>query len=154
VKRSGISRKPGKGLARGDGLKRTGALGANPEKVREWLQRSAGKAHTNRRRATPRDAVRAARVRSQGCCVQCGAPETNPRRWPHHPHHVFPVRAAFDSFPELEGEPANIILLCPGCHDNHERAHRRVPLAKLPPETVALAVGHPDRQRYLERTYQ
>ena len=124
---------------------------ANPEKVRQWKEKSAKTAAQNRRDPTPRSAVEVARERYHGRCVMCDKPEAS--SWPHHPHHVFPVRAAFDSFPELEGEPANLILLCPGCHDNHERRHVRVPRAKLPACTIALAVGHPDRERYLVKTY-
>lgn len=145
-KRTAFKRKAdAKGLERGSGPT------ANPELVRQWIQKSRKSANDNKRAPTPREVVETARVRSGGKCVMCGKPEQV--RWPHHPHHVFPVRAAFDSFPELEGEPANVILLCPGCHDNHERAHARVPRAKLPPETVALAEGHPDRQLYLNKTY-
>lgn len=161
LKRTGIERHPerGNGLARGDGLERTGGLERgpgptiNPDNVRAWLNRSRKTAHANRRRATPREAVEAARVRSKGRCIVCGAKEQDPRRWPHHPHHVFPVGGTITPFPELEGEPWNIVLLCPGCHDNHERAHVRIPRAKLPPETIALAAGIPAREIYLEDTY-
>lgn len=147
----GPKRTPFKRKEGAKGLERTDGLAPNPEKVREWMQKSRKSANANRRAPTPREVVEAARARSLGKCVMCGEPEQ--ARWPHHPHHVFPVRAAFDSFPELEAEPDNIILLCPGCHDNHERAHARVPRAKLPSATIALAVGYPDRQRYLNKTY-
>lgn len=145
-KRTAFKRKPdAKGLERGSGPT------PDPDKVREWMQKSRKSANDNRRVPTPREVVEIARVRSLGRCVMCNEPEQP--GWPHHPHHVFPVRAAFDSFPELEGESDNVILLCPGCHDNHERAHVRVPRTKLPPATIALAVGHVDRQVYLEATY-
>lgn len=161
MKRSGFKKKPGaKGLERTEfkrkpdakGLERGGGPSPNPERVREWIQKSRKTSHENRRTPTPREVVEAARVRSRSRCVVCGTKEQS-TDWPHHPHHVFPVNGPLHSWPELWDEPANIILLCPGCHDNHERAHKRVPRAKLPPETIALAVGHVDRQIYLEDTY-
>lgn len=161
LKRSGFKRNPdGKGLQRTEfkrnpdakGLERGGGPKVDPEQVREWIQKSRKTSHANRRAPTPREVVEIARNRSLGRCTMCGKPENLPQ-WPHHPHHVFPVRAAIISFPELEAESANLILLCPGCHDNHERAHKRVPRSKLPTETLALAVGNPTRQIYLEQTY-
>lgn len=161
MKRSGIKPKPGgKGLQRTEfkrkpdakGLERGSGPNADPERVREWISKSRKTAHSNKRAPTPREVVDAARVRSKNRCVVCNKPEQS-AEWPHHPHHVFPVRGPLHSWPELEKVVANVILLCPGCHDNHERAHVRVPRAKLPSETIDLATGHTDRQIYLEATY-
>jgi hypothetical protein len=162
MKRSGFKRKPdGQGLKRDPekGLKRSElksgdgyqGLRPNPDRVREWMRKSATTSRANRREPTPREVVEEARMRSRGRCVVCGAAEKP--GWLHHPHHVFPVRATLISFPELEKVADNVILLCPGCHDNHERAHIRVPRSKLPAATIALAEGHPERVRYLEDTY-
>jgi hypothetical protein len=140
-------------LKRGDkpSLKRSEGLRPNPELVREWMRKSATTTRANRRAATPKDVVEAAMERSQSRCIICG--RSGSANWSLQPHHVFPVAAPMDSFPELEAVAANVVMLCPGCHDAHERAMVRIPRGKLPRETLELAHGHSKRQLYLDRTY-
>lgn len=117
------------------------------------------------RRKIPIAVRNAVKARSHGRCVVClhrlaAAGVLNRERASRvaQLHHVWPVRL----FPELEVEPWNLVGLCVGCHDEHERAHRRVPRDALPSETIALSQwpGAPAdpavygvRLSYLERTY-
>jgi 5-methylcytosine-specific restriction endonuclease McrA len=73
-----------------------------------------------KRRPVPRHIRRAVFARSNGLCVVCGGRAA-------HLHHVLPVQR----WPEHEHEPRNMVAVCPGCHDNHERAHRRIRRGEL-----------------------
>lgn len=67
-------------------------------------------------------------------------------------HHVFPRQR----WPQLIKVAANLIGVCPGCHDEHERAHRRIPLAALPACVFDLVDADPEADRlllYLDATY-
>lgn len=66
---------------------------------------------------------------SRGRCVRCGTRRALQR------HHVLPVAR----WPQYETEALNMVLACAGCHDEHERAHRRLRLDELPPAVVAFA---------------
>jgi hypothetical protein len=92
-------------------------------------------------------------LRSLGRCVMCGRRESEVGRL--DPHHVLPVQkgSALIGWPELASVEANVIMLCRGCHDDHERVNNRIPRSKLSPETLALAAGHPDREAYLQKYY-
>lgn len=107
------------------------------------LRRTARK-----RRAKIPTAVRArVKARSRGKCIAC---DTYPPAPIDQLHHVLPVR----DFPELEWTEDNLVGVCVGCHDEHERAHRRIPWRRLPPcarelvDKVGVAA-----QVYAERTY-
>lgn len=96
----------------------------------------------------------AALARSEGLCVVCvhdmrrrgqllaGACRATQL------HHVFPKA----KWPDLAKLVENLIGVCPGCHADHENAHRRIPLAALPESTIALAEAY-GIGWYLERTY-
>lgn len=63
-------------------------------------------------------------------------------------HHVLPQ----GKWPHLAKVEANLTAVCPFCHDEHERAHRRLPRCVLPPETIALAEAE-GLSWYIERVY-
>jgi hypothetical protein len=47
-----------------------------------------------------------------------------------------------------------MVLACAGCHDEHERAHRRLRMAELPPRVLAWAMSRGGREAlYVQRTY-
>lgn len=66
-------------------------------------------------------------------------------------HHVLPERA----WPEFVKLAANVVLVCAACHDEHERAHRRLALDQLPAESLSWLATVADGPAgvYLERTY-
>lgn len=68
-------------------------------------------------------------------------------------HHLLPVRY----WPELEREPRNLVALCAGCHDDHERAHVRLRWEWLPQECRVWLLEQARRDggvaAYLDRTY-
>jgi 5-methylcytosine-specific restriction endonuclease McrA len=96
-------------LGRGNGrtatLQRQGAL-----------QRVAPK----RPPSIPRAVRAAVKARSKGRCVVCAGRGSQL-------HHVLPKQR----WPEHALVADCLVLVCPGCHDNHERAHRRIPLVAL-----------------------
>ena len=52
-------------------------------------------------------------------------------------------------------ESRNLVALCAGCHDNHERAHRRIRYDELPDETRTwISTLGGQETSYLERTYR
>lgn len=124
-------------------LKRGRPLRANPEKVREFMRRSQGRGFRERE-STSKDVVAEAYGRSHGRCVVCGS------RKRLQPHHILPV----NRWPGLLQEPMNVMALCAGCHDSHERWFRRVLWGELPDCVFRLAqlVGR-DAVLYLERYY-
>lgn len=67
-----------------------------------------------------------------------------------HLHHVLPVNL----FPEWELTRNNLVGVCPGCHDEHERAHRRIPFEALPLEVRLFAQNAGGQEAlYISRTY-
>ncbi|MCA1571682.1 MAG: hypothetical protein LC798_15490 [Chloroflexi bacterium] len=125
------------------------------------------RAHEPARKVRVPVGIRAAALaRSQGACVMClhranvDADTITPAalrrlirrgiiRRATQVHHVFPRQR----WPELARELANLVGVCGGCHDEHERARRRLPRDVLPPETIALAGDDGRMLAYLERTY-
>lgn len=96
------------------------------------------------RARTSHDAWKEARGRSGQRCVQCE------EKCFGQVHHVLPKRM----FPDLVDDARNLVWMCAGCHDEHERAHRRLPLAKLPTCAFELAAEVGDRAlAYIQRTY-
>lgn len=137
-----------------------GAL-SDPAIQRAFVEREREK---SRSRRIPANVRAAAIARSHGACVMClhranlevirpAAVQALLRRRAvrsaKQVHHAFPRQ----TWPELTHELANLVGVCAGCHDEHERAHRRLPWAVLPPETIALAAGDDKRRSFLERTY-
>ena len=63
-------------------------------------------------------------------------------------HHVFPEQ----KWPHLAKVEDNLVDVCQLCHDDHERAARRIPRAALP--AVALELGEREGLGwYVEATY-
>lgn len=133
-------------------MKRSG-LTRNPAAIRDWLQRSRAPLKRTAglerkppaRKATIPPAVRAlVRERSRGVCVMClhrvGAPadgltaggaaaaRLRGARSVAHLHHLLEER----NFPRWVVAPDNLVGVCEECHDEHERAHRRIPWEALP----------------------
>lgn len=124
------------------------ALQRNPAAIRAWLQRTRTPLERTteltqrapvKRKATIPQAVRAAVVdRSGGWCVRClwrydvAPADVRQARGRvgriAHLHHLLEER----NFPAWAQEVRNLIGLCAACHDEHERAHRRVPWDALP----------------------
>jgi 5-methylcytosine-specific restriction endonuclease McrA len=153
-------------------LKRS-ALKPNPEKVREWQQRSRTPLKRETRLAPGKRKQRAkvpqtirdkVRRRSSGACVVClfdARQRGDTRRvaqmlFTGHVariedlHHALPVR----DYPQLELEPDNLVGVCRAHHDLHERAHRRIPWAALPECAITLAYSTSGAAAvFLERTY-
>lgn len=78
-------------------------------------------------------------------CVRCGTRRALQR------HHVLPVRL----WPEYETVAFCMVLVCAGCHDEHERAHRRLRLGELPDVVVAWARSRGGREAaYMDATYR
>lgn len=96
----------------------------------------------------PPGARKEALARSKGLCVAC-VHEGGIARRAVQVHHVYPKRL----WPELAKLAACLVGVCVEHHANHESAHRRLPLAVLPPETIALAADDGPMQNYLARTY-
>lgn len=83
-----------------------------------------------------------AAARSSGTCVVCGLPG-------QQLHHVFDEAL----FPELSTTPENLVAVCIPCHSRHTNAFTRIPLARIPAETLALADGNMRRSLHLDRYY-
>jgi len=79
--------------------------------------------------------------RSAGRCIVCR------ERPAVQVHHVLPK----SRFPQHALETDNLVGVCPGCHDEHERAHRRIRLDDLPAAVIAFARHH--EPGYLLRYY-
>jgi 5-methylcytosine-specific restriction endonuclease McrA len=129
-------------LSRGDStLKRTPlARSAMANATLQALRPSTPK----RRPKLPGAVRQAALKRSRGRCIVCG------ERQRLQAHHVLPVR----EWPELTAVESNIVGLCAGCHDNHERAHRRIRWHELPECAITLAYSTSGAAAvFLERTY-
>jgi hypothetical protein len=79
-------------------------------------------------------------------CVACGS--TLPA-W-FDTHHVLPQ----GKWPEHAHERDNLVAIDRGCHDNHERAHRRIRYDELPQQVREWigTLGEPEKM-YAERTY-
>lgn len=153
-------------------MKRSG-LRSDPNKVREWQDRSRKPLNpgVRKRRATINAEERATVMkRSSGWCIVClwrvgysrghvpaahrsvmRAMGRNGRvRKAVHLHHVLPVQM----FVRWELSLDNQVGICAECHDEHERAHRRIPFAALPEvvRTFARCAGSQE-SLYFERTY-
>jgi 5-methylcytosine-specific restriction endonuclease McrA len=90
----------------------------------------------------------AAFARSNGLCIMC---RHNGRRVrAQQAHHCYPKA----KWPALAKVTANLVALCAACHAAHEGGSHRLPLAILPPETIALADGDGPMESYLARTYR
>ena len=95
----------------------------------------------------PDDVLQQVVDRDNGRCVVCNTLAVG-----EPPHHVFPKAAT--KWPHLRADPDNLVMLCLPCHDQHERAYKRVPRSALPAVTLALAEREgPRAVAYLERTY-
>lgn len=84
------------------------------------------------------------RARSRGRCVACGKPGRDP-------HHILPQQ----KWPEHRLEPDLIVLVCRGCHDDHERASHRIPFEALPDCALeqATRLADPRILAYIHQTY-
>jgi 5-methylcytosine-specific restriction endonuclease McrA len=131
-------------------LKRSKPLRADPAKTREFidrnrkpLKRTPPKPKARIPKAT-RDAVYR---RSGGWCIVCG------RARAEECHHVL---SQF-RFEQHAHEPDNLVGVCRGCHDLHERAHRRIRWSELPEVVqrfvLAVAVDDPRAASYAVRCY-
>jgi 5-methylcytosine-specific restriction endonuclease McrA len=105
-------------------------LRPQPEKVREWMQRTRKPLRRTPRKArvSHTEARRTALQRSRGRCIVCGSRAV-------HGHHVLPV----SRWPELTAVAANIVACCEACHARHENAHRRIRWEELPECAILLA---------------
>jgi 5-methylcytosine-specific restriction endonuclease McrA len=92
--------------------------------------------------------VRRAVMRRQGwTCLVCGFLSL---RDGVQMHHVLPQQ----TWPEYDENPFNLVAICPGCHDNHERAHRRIRYDELPEQVRTWIRTLGGRETlYVERTY-
>lgn len=98
-----------------------------------------------RRPKVPDSARMEAFKRSRSRCVVCGQRVVRLQA-----HHVLPVR----EWPALAAHADNMVGVCPGCHDAHERAARRIRWAELPECAITLAYATSGAAAvYLERTY-
>lgn len=99
-----------------------------------------------KRRPKVSDGQRLAAFRRTGKrCAVCG------HRHQLQAHHVLPVRL----WPELANLADNMMGLCAGCHDAHERAARRIRWAELPECAITLAYATSGAAAvYLERIYR
>jgi 5-methylcytosine-specific restriction endonuclease McrA len=65
-------------------------------------------------------------------------------------HHVLPK----SQWPEHAHAIDNLVAVCAGCHDNHERAHRRIRYEELPEQVRTWVRTLGGREEiYMERTY-
>jgi 5-methylcytosine-specific restriction endonuclease McrA len=65
-------------------------------------------------------------------------------------HHVLPQRL----WPEHDQQMHNLVAICPGCHANHEAAHRRIRYDELPEQVRTWIRTLGGRETlYTERTY-
>jgi 5-methylcytosine-specific restriction endonuclease McrA len=134
------------GIGRGNGhLARS-----NPQtgrKARAALKRGPAKVKASIPKAV-REHVYA---RDEGRCVRCRR-VVGRGLFERALHHVLPER----EWPAFVKVAANVVLVCAGCHDEHERAHRRLALEQLPAETFTWLRSLPDGPIgvYIERTYQ
>jgi 5-methylcytosine-specific restriction endonuclease McrA len=92
--------------------------------------------------------VRRAVSRRQGWgCLVCG--DRGAGDWIQM-HHVLPQA----KWPEHDGNPLNLVAICWACHDNHERAHRRIRYDELPEQVRTWIRTLGGRETlYTERTY-
>lgn len=123
-------------------------LKPDPAKVRIWMLRSRkplSRGKQKRRSQLPLETALAVSVRSRGRCVVCGS------RRRLQKHHVLPVQ----HWPQYELEELNLVIVDAGCHDEHERAHRRIRWDELPQETRTWIRTLGGRETlYAERTYR
>lgn len=149
-------------LKRKKGLEPGKPLGADPEKVREFIQRgratslsrsdalrqgrTAPKASrgSDRPVAPREDQVAPWRWRctvlllDHGLCVMCGAGPffADQDRWTWQAHH--PVHKQI--LPEeRKWDPRNGVVLCRRCHERHETWTARIPREKLPARCMEFA---------------
>lgn len=115
-------------------------LRADPEKVAAFVQRGMEKTQLKRSEPLKRSgkgkhyprtsqAGRAAvRARSGGMCIMCLWRGGHANRIVHL-HHLLEKR----NWPQYAQLPLeNQVGVCEGCHDEHERAHVRIPWLALP----------------------
>lgn len=146
-------------------MRRGKGLRSDPAKQRAWQQRSREKAlaaQVKKRNPPPRREDRrfpGARGWTRRVftlygyrCVVCGDPAK-------HGHHAVPrqkiIRAdhlSDEERTELAYDARNGVPVCEGCHDLHERAHRRIPRACLPAGVVEWAIDY-GFLSVIERTY-
>lgn len=107
---------------------RRSELKPDPDKVRAFIQRNRKplkRAPRKTRAKLPPSTLKAVSKASRGRCVVCGTKRALQR------HHVLAV----SRWPQYETEALGMVLVCAGCHDNHERAHRRIRYGELPEAT-------------------
>lgn len=127
MKRSPLARKTP--LSRGDTTLTRTALAPGKRKTRKKM---------------PPGVIPEVKRMSHGRCVCCGTRRALQR------HHVLPVA----KWPEHETEARNMVLACAGCHDEHERAHRRLRLTELPEPVIAFVRSRGGIESlYLDQTY-
>lgn len=122
-------------------------LRPDPDKVRDWIQRSRQPLKRTQRKTRAKLSpakIREVNQRSRGRCIVCGSKRMLQR------HHVLPVQR----WPQYETQGLNLVLVCAGCHDEHERAHRRIPYGSLPKSVRTWIRTLGGRETlYMERTY-
>lgn len=89
-------------------------------------------------------------AREEGKCIKCRR-VVGRGLFERALHHVLPER----EWPEYVKFRTNVVLVCAGCHDEHERAHRRIAIGDMPLEVLLWIATLPDGPAlvYLERTY-
>ena len=110
------------------------------------LKRSAPKPKAK----IPHNVRRFVNRRQDWRCLVCGEGPF-PWRGPLQVHHILPQA----KWPEHDQQPLNMVALCPGCHDAHERAHRRIRWDELPEQsrTWIRTLGGQETL-YAERVYR
>lgn len=142
-------------------MKRGKPLRADPDKVREWLDKSRQSTRLSRSQAKPKPRKAKPRIpkgarqkaleRTKG---RCAAPRC--RQKAKQVHHLLPQR----EWPSLAKEPANLVGVCHNCHADHENALKRFPRSCIPAALWSLAAEAPPGKltgtaalAFLDRTY-
>lgn len=125
-------------------LKRRAPLARGTSTLSRSTPLRSDPARRKRRQSISAKVRRDVYARSNRKCIVCR------KRRPLTIHHVLPVR----EWPALELDARNMVGVCAGCHDEHERAHRRIRWSELPECAITLAYATSGAAAvYLERTY-
>lgn len=141
--------------APGDFRDADGALvGQPPAPIRPAAGTPLRRKRRKRKAKIPKGVRQEALARSGGLCVVCvhdlllAGKRVGAAFRAVQLHHVLPE----DTWPELAKLADNLVGVCPGDHDDHERANRRIPRAALPECSLRLARNE-GLSWYIELTY-
>jgi 5-methylcytosine-specific restriction endonuclease McrA len=122
-----------------------------------WMRRSELKRTKGLKRSAPKPKARiphnvrrAVYRRQEWRCLVCDGRDVLTLPYLQM-HHVLPQQ----TWPEHDENPFNLVAICAGCHDNHERAHRRIRYDELPEQVRTWIRTLGGRETlYVERTYR